>query len=300
MAKIKLVTHNAKFHTDDVFAIATLFIALGKENCEVIRTRDEALIAAADYVVDVGNVYDESRNRFDHHQIGGAGERENGIPYASFGLVWKKLGEQVCGSAEIAQAIDRAMVQAVDAGDNGYDLITFLTPDARLFDINSIVNQYRPTWKEEEGDWDERFTSAVLWAEGVLKRQIKMEQDYAESRAVILSAYESVPDKRLVVIPEQYDVGREAVVSALADKPEALYAILFRKDSGDWQVVAMSKDNTFEPRKPLPEAWAEKIGRELEDVTGVNGAHFCHRNRFMCLATSKEGALKLAKLALNS
>ena len=38
---------------------------------------------------------------------------------------------------------------------------------------------------------------------------------------------------------------------------------------------------------------------EFEKITGVEGAVFCHRTLFMAVAKSKEGAIKLAKLALN-
>src|SRR5438045_63101 len=104
---IKLVTHDGSFHTDDVFAAATLILHLEKTNSgwEIIRTRDEEIIKNADYVFDVGGVDDKEKNRFDHHQVGGAGERFHGIPYASFGLVWKKFGEEVCGSQKVAQTI---------------------------------------------------------------------------------------------------------------------------------------------------------------------------------------------------
>ena len=74
---------------------------------EVIRTRDESIITQADIVFDVGNIYDPEHGRFDHHQTEGAGTRENGVPYASFGLVWKKYGTQICGSQEIADSIDK-------------------------------------------------------------------------------------------------------------------------------------------------------------------------------------------------
>ena len=172
----KIATHNAKFHTDDVFAVATLFLLLGKENCEVIRTRDQSLIDQADYVVDVGSVYDASKNRFDHHQAGGAGDRENGIPYASFGLVWEKFGEELAGSKLIKEAISKSLVEAVDASDNGKDLYTPLLPDVFPFTAGALVNQYRLTWKEE-GSWDQKFLECVDWALPVLKRQIKIEKD---------------------------------------------------------------------------------------------------------------------------
>ena len=61
MSKIKIITHNAGFHTDDVFAVATLQLLLG-DKTEVIRTRDEEIIQSGDYVVDVGGIYDEDNN----------------------------------------------------------------------------------------------------------------------------------------------------------------------------------------------------------------------------------------------
>src|SRR3990167_4593464 len=114
-----LVTHNGSFHTDDVFAAAALILYLEKTNndfsaqggpasgWEVIRTRNPKIIEEGDYVFDVGEVYNEKNNRFDHHQPGGAGKRQNGIEYSSFGLVWKKFGVEICESERVADLIDR-------------------------------------------------------------------------------------------------------------------------------------------------------------------------------------------------
>lgn len=294
---MRIVTHNAKFHTDDVFGVAALLLLYPE--AEVLRTRDEELIASADIVLDVGNVYDPEKNRFDHHQIGGAGERENGIPYASIGLVWKKFGEQVSGSASVADEIDRTLIQSMDALDNGKDIYKPLISGVYSFNISSMVNQYRNTWKEAE-NWDGRFMEAVSWAQTILKRQIKMTQDYEEGRRIVLEAYEKSGDKRLVMIDEQYDLGREMVQGVLSEFSEPLYGILFRADVGNWQVVAVRKPDTFELRQPLPEAWAGKRDGELEEVTGVPGAIFCHRGRFMSIVQSKEAALELARLALEA
>src|ERR1035437_8220507 len=94
-------THNGTFHTDDVFAVATLSLFLN-DKVTIVRTRDVDIIANADFVCDVGGEHDSARSRFDHHQQGGAGKRANGTPYAAFGLVWKEFGEQLSGSKEIA------------------------------------------------------------------------------------------------------------------------------------------------------------------------------------------------------
>src|SRR3989344_4225767 len=98
--KTVVVTHDGSFHADELFACATLSIWAEKEGrrIKIIRTRNQEIIEKADIVVDVGMQYDPSKNRFDHHQKGGAGRRAESpeISYASFGLVWKHYGEKIC------------------------------------------------------------------------------------------------------------------------------------------------------------------------------------------------------------
>lgn len=295
-----IVTHNAKFHTDDAFAVATLFILLGKENCKVVRTRDEALIATGDYVVDVGNVYDEANNKFDHHQYGGAGTRPNGVPYASFGLVWKKFGKQVCDSQSVADVVDQNLVQSVDAADNGFDTIKTLIPNVYPYDINNLVNLYRFTWKEE-GEWDSKFLECVDWAQTVLERLIKISTDAEEGRKIVMDAYNSSSDKKIIEVDKKYDLGRELVMSVLVTLPEPIYAVLYRADVNNWQVLAIRKaEGSFDSRKPFPESWRAKRDEDLDKVTGLSGTVFCHKNGFMCVVKSNETALALAKKALEA
>src|SRR3989344_8466592 len=98
---MRIVTHNGRFHIDELFGIAAVMLAYPGKH-QVLRTRDMEVVASADVVIDVGGIYDPSKNRFDHHQEGGAGLRENGVPYSSFGLVWQKFGEQLSGSKDSA------------------------------------------------------------------------------------------------------------------------------------------------------------------------------------------------------
>jgi len=114
-----IVTHDGNFHADDVFSIAALKHIF--PSFKLIRTRDLELIAKADIVVDVGGEYDPDTDRFDHHQRGGAGERENGIPYSSFGLIWQKYGLEICeGNQDVANAVDSGLVSTIDAIDCGH------------------------------------------------------------------------------------------------------------------------------------------------------------------------------------
>jgi len=290
----KIVTHNGKFHSDDVFAVATLGLVLGEEPFEVLRTRDPEVIKNGDYVVDIGGEYKEEENKFDYHQIGGAGERGNGIPYASFGLVWKKFGAGLCGSPEVALRIDEKLAQVVDAGDNGVDIVKeYVFPEVYNYTITGVVNMFRPTWKEKDVSFDEKFLEAVSLVRQILEREIKVTKDQVEVEDKIRENYNKAEDKKLIIFKgEEEDYGRENVVRVLLDYPEPLYAVSYRSDVGNWQIVAINKDKkTFETRKPFPEEWRGLRDEELVKATGVPDAIFCHRGGFMCVAGRREGAL---------
>jgi len=53
-------------------------------------------------------------------------------------------------------------------------------------------------------------------------------------------------------------------------------------------------------RKNFPKLWAGLRDEELQNVTGVPDAIFCHRGLFLAIAKSKEGAIKLAQIAVES
>ncbi len=82
--------------------------------------------------------------------------------------------------------------------------------------------------------------------------------------------------------------------------PEVLFVVAPRS-SGEWDVQAVQKEKgNFENRKNLPAAWGGKYDGELEKIAGVPGAFFCHRALFLAAAKTKEAALQLAEIALNS
>lgn len=291
----KVLTHSGDFHADDVFAVATLKILLG--DIEIIRSRDPEEIEGADYVVDVGSTYDPQLKRFDHHQVGGAGMRENEIPYAAFGLVWKEYGERIVGSSDIQKSIDESLVQPIDALDNGVEISTPLIDGVYPTSINSLVGQFRPTWKEESSEEIllERFLMLVEVAEVYLRRMIKTSSDYIEAQKEVAKIYTESKDKRLIILNEGYPWH-----GALSELPEPLFVVYPRSD-GSWGVRAVTKEGSFfENKKDLPKEWAGRQGEELQKITGVSDAVFAHNKQFLAVAKSKEGALKLAELALQS
>jgi len=290
---MRVVTHNDGFHADDVFAMATLNIFFGSKITEVIRTRDEDIIESADIVFDVGGMYDESKNRFDHHQKEDSGRRENNVPYAAFGLVWKKWGKEICLSQEVADIVDSKLIQSVDASDNGYSFFEYTQDDIEMYSLNTVVRSFCSTWKEVD-NYDETFLEVVKIAQKILEREIKIAQDKIEAIPLVQKAYDDAEDKRLIVLDEYYPWG-----SVLSDHEEVLFVISPNKLKTMWRINAV-QSTSFVNRKDLPTKWAGLRDTELEKVSGVLGAVFCHRNLFMAATCSKDSALLLAKKALES
>lgn len=285
-----VVTHNGVFHSDDVFAVATLQLLHGVENLEIIRTRDEVIISKADIVVDVGGEYDVNRQRFDHHQ-NGASVRENGISYAAFGLVWQTYGVQVAGGMDVASDIERSLVLAVDADDTGITLVDLRNPDISSFELDQVIRSYVPP-RGSNHDADVAFMEAVEFARGLLQRLIIKKTASIVMRKIVADAYLASTDKRYLVFD------RSVSAADCIEYPEVLFVVCpdDLNDSKNWTATAVRKDNSsFESRVSFPEAWAGLRGEALQAVSGIGDAVFCHKGRFFFVGGSKEGVLQAVK-----
>jgi len=265
---------------------------------EYIRTRDESILLSCDLRVDVGRLNNPKTGDFDHHQSGGAGSRPNGVPYASFGLVWKYYGQKICESDELSELVDKTLVQIIDADDNGQNLFSSKIPDVLPFTVDKIVDLMMPSWKLNPTD-DEvniKFEQALDFASETLNLVIKNLQDKLDAKDIVQSAIKSAKDHRLIIFERHVPWQSEIIENA----PEALFIVQPAwPKHGDWVVSTINKGlNTFENRKDLPASWAGKNDQELVDITKVADAKFCHPALFMAVASSKVGALNLAKLAL--
>lgn len=294
-----IATHSGRFHADDVFAVATLKIA-GLVD-QIIRTRNQNELNSADIRLDVGRKNNPETGDYDHHQAGGAGKRPNGIPYASFGLIWQKYGPMVTGSKEAAESIDENLVQIVDADDCGVDLFISKFAGVKPYEVSKIIAQFNPSWKVEptQEDIDRHFADAVEFASIVLKQEIVKSNGKIEAQRIVRDAIKAARDPRIIIL-EQYAPWKDVVVT---EAPEALYIVhpIWPKVRGQWSVYAVNKTvDSFEIRKSLPGAWAGKEAQDLVVVTGVEDAIFCHSGRHMVIADSKDGALRLAEKALAS
>jgi uncharacterized UPF0160 family protein len=291
--KKKVAVHDGNFHPDDVFCVATLSI-LHNGNIKVIRTRDENIYSKADYVLDFGGEYNPKKNRFDHHQAGGAGLRANKISYSAFGLLWREYGEKVCGSKKIADILEKKLVEVVDADDCGFDLCTEVVPGLKPLTLTDVIYSIRPTWKEKDLSIDHFFLKAVDFAKATLLREIKIAGDLLEAESLVAEAYNNSKDKQIIIFDNGY-----LPKNLLCKYNEPIFTVYKERSGKNWRVTTIEKkEGSFEPRKNFPVAWWGKTDAEFAKVTGVEDTVFCRNGGVFAGARSKEGAMKLAELAL--
>jgi uncharacterized UPF0160 family protein len=303
-----LATHSGKFHCDEVLAYAVLRLALGLRasgaDHSLLRTRDPALIDAADIVWDVGSVFDAEKNRFDHHQRG-APAREDGTPYSAAGLVWRAYGERAVAAllpdepalaGPVAARIDETMIRRVDEIDNGVSAHGPVKTDS--LGLSRLVEDFNPPWDAAEangpGAGDAQFLLAAEMVAGVLERRVASARSVFAAESEVLAAHAAGPDARILVL-ERGMPWKNVIFNH--DLP-VLFAIS-PASNGNWMLDTVPPEpGSFAQRLPLPEAWAGLQGPELAAATGVADAVFVHVRRFVGAAKSKAGALALASLAL--
>lgn len=285
----KLGTHDGKFHADEVFATAIL-----KElfEIEVIRTRDEKILKELDIVYDVGD------GEFDHHGINKV-YRESGTPYASCGLIWKRFGSEVLKLKNpklnknevdaILKHIDRSLFEGIDALDNGVWIDRTEIP---LTHISIIIEKFNPRWNSDK-DENEAFNESIELATVILRNTIEHRFSVLEAKNYVHKAYMNRIDPEIIVL-DTYCPYKDAL-REIDEKEEILFVVYPRKDSYAIQTVL---DENREDKKKLPEPWAGLRDEDLAKVTGVPDAVFCHTGRFIAVATSYEGIMKLSKIAL--
>lgn len=284
-----IVTHSGSFDPDDVLAVATLQLHLGVEETEVVRSRRPEVIEQADWAVDVGGKYDVEQRRFDHHQ-NGVPMRKNGVPYSAFGLIWKELGVELSGSEEVAEYVEKKLVQPIDAADNHVTVCHPGNACVTAFEFFDVIDVMKPIWGSEENS-DAQFLKALEFARDFLARLIAHGRAQLVMQKIIREEYETDPQKAVLEFSEPISrhalIGYEGVLAVVSPVTAA--------DVDHWMAAVVPvQERGFQNRAVFPKAWAGLVHEELAEVSGIEGAIFCHKERFIFVATTKEAAVKAA------
>ena len=273
-------THSGKFHADDVFSSALLLYL----NPEIRIIRGNKVPEDFD-----GIVFDIGRGRYDHHQKDSS-IRENGIPYAAFGLLWEELGAEILGE-ELAQKFDESFVQPLDNNDN----------TGEKNELATLIGNFNPTWDAQGGN-DEAFFQAVSVAGMILENKFerylgneradkRVEEILEEHQKAILSGEKSKEEARILILPEFVPCQKRLSETDIA-------FVIFPSNRGGYCIQPQKKEYSLNYKCSFPVEWLGLENEELVAATGLSSAGFCHKGGFLMTTGTLEDAVKACEISL--
>jgi uncharacterized UPF0160 family protein len=271
------LTHGGKFHADDVFAAALLKIINPQLKVKRVFEVPEGFNGLA---------FDIGRGKFDHHQEN-SDVREDGVPYAAFGLLWRELGESVmqkgCSPEDVAKEtkrFDEHFIQPLDEDDN----------TGCGNQIAGVISSFNPLWDSERSA-DECFAEAEKFAETILRKKFESIFSAQRAKSLVESALAGVKDN-IVILP-RFAPWKSVLI------PSSAEFVVYPSQRGGYnaQVVPMGF-NTDEAKCNFPQEWAGMDGEGLEKMSGIRTLHFCHKARFLVAAENQEDAVEACYTAM--
>lgn len=303
MSITHLVTHSGGFHADELLSSVVLTRLFPE--AELVRTRDNDWItpAAHKIIYDVGREYMPDALIFDHHQRPNP-LREDGQPYSSFGLIWKHFGRDYLRAVNVPDAdledihasFDTGFVLPIDLMDNGALNPSAAGPLAGMT-LPVLLETLKPVFDDRSPEADDSaFMAALQIARAFVEASIRGKAAKRRAEAVVTEAIAAAGPARVLELPMGMPF-RSAIEKAGADH---LLFVVHPRDT-DWAITGIRlSGDTFEQRADLPMTWAGLNGAALEQASGVAGAKFCHNGRFIAVASTREGALRMAELAVDA
>ena len=267
-------THSGKFHADDVFSSALLLYL----NPEITITRGNKVPEDFD-----GIVFDIGRGKYDHHQKDSR-IRENGIPYAAFGLLWEDLGCEILGD-ELAEKFDEAFVQPLDNNDN----------TGEKNELASLIGSFNPSW-DENGGTDEAFFRAVSVAGMILENKFAryLGNERADKRIEeVLETRDQTGDSRILVLPEFIPCQKRLSETEVA-------FVIFPSNRGGYCIQPQKKEYSLNYKCSFPSEWLGLENEELQKETGLSSATFCHKGVFLMYVGDLSDAIRACQISLDA
>lgn len=272
-------THDGTFHADEVSACALLLLFDLIDRDKIYRTRDEIVLSTCEYVCDVGGIYDPDMKRFDHHQLQYQGDK------SSAGLILQYLKDTGAITKHEWAFLNESLILGVDAHDNGR-----YNTEKGICTFSHIISNFAPIeYEASTQQQDKCFFQAMDFAHGHLQRMLKRFRYNLSCREHIAqvmahSAHVLIFHEALPWLDNFFALDGLNHPARFVIMPAGRY----------WKLRAIppSLAERMKVRHPMPASWAGLMDEELAQVSGIKGAVFCHKGRFISVWKTKEDAIK--------
>lgn len=278
-------THSGKeFHADEVFALALLDLYRIKLNKDANRTIYTPFKIIRDRgIKDKRNVLfiDVDESVFDHHfPKNEAAFRENGVQYASAGLMWAVLGKEFLPD-EYVNAMDEAIFQSIDACDNGQ----FATSE-----YSSMIASFVPNWNEPRLNLEIQMALAIDFAKTIISRRLASFEAIVFAKEEVQKVYENTKDKRIIILPQAMNWQSVLV-------PTEAQFVIWKSDNTFCCQAVPVEVASFDLKTPFYKEWRGFRNEELKRISELN-LIFCHSTGFYLVAETLEDAVKACLISL--
>lgn len=285
MIERSLGTHGGTFHADDVTACALLLLFDQIDRDKIFRTRDPVVLEQCEYVCDVGGIYDPSSKRFDHHQSDYTGN------HSSAGMIWEYFIKQGIIDEPTYNYFNQALIIGVDDIDNGRDC-----PKIGHCSFSQVISNFVPvSYDASESTLREAFEEALTFVLGHLKR-LKEKFSYIQAcRAKVEEAMQGSP---LALIFDEALPWMDSFFDLNGEHHPALFVVMPSGEHWKLRGIPPNIEEKMAVRILLPSEWAGLLDDELKKKSGISGAIFCHKGRFISVWETKEDALRALEYVL--
>lgn len=278
-------THDGSFHADEVTACALLLLFKLIDKDKIIRTRDAARLASCDFVCDVGGVLDPDQHLFDHHQAEYTGSM------SSAGLVLAYLRDLGMIEEGLYYYFNLSLFKGVDDHDNGLD-----PQIPGVCTYSYVITHFNPIRNDASAaEQDAAFFQAVEFAHGHLHRLLQKYRYICECKKLVEKSMQNGNDYLLF---DQSIPWIEAFFEMGGQEHTAKFVIMPSGSHWKLRAIPPTFQKRMEVRMPLPEKWAGLLDEELKRISGISGAVFCHKGRFISVWKTKEDAMAALEYTL--
>ncbi len=278
-------THDGTFHADEVTACALLVLFDQIDEDKIYRTRDPEILQKCEYICDVGGFYDPSKLLFDHHQADYQG------PLSSAGMILLFLKNRGVISDAQYRFLNQSLIFGVDAHDNGK------APQLSGFcSFSNLVSNFTPIeYEASKPAQDLAFRDAMHFVVGHLSRLLERHQYMQSCRQAVEECMRKgveylAFDRGMPWLESFFDLGGE--------KHPALFVVMPSGNHWKLRGIPPTFEERMKVRVPLPAHWAGLLEDDLRRISGIPGAIFCHKERFISVWETKEDAMKALELVL--
>lgn len=270
-------THDGSFHADEVSACALLLLFGLIDRDKIVRSRDENRLACCEYVCDVGGVYDPSIKRFDHHQVEYGGEK------SSAGLVLQYLRDQQILSKHEWALLQDSVIAGVDAHDNGKCNL-----EKGICTFSQVISNFSPIeYEATQEQWDRAFFEAMVFAHAHFRRLLERHIYQLGCRERVAAV---MAKSQEVLIFEEALPWLDNFFALDGIHHPGLFVIMPSGNFWKLRAIPPSLGERMKVRMPMPSSWAGLMEGELINASGIQGAVFCHKGRFISVWKSKDDA----------